>query len=370
MMDPTLSLAFSLVKAGRFDEAVALAKRLASTQSRNAGVIHALGGIYDLSHRFDEALRCFQRAVKLAPQEPAFHCDLAYALLSQGQFRQGWAEHEWRHPDIPGPAPRWKGQPITGKTLLIRPEQGYGDCLFFLRYARLLANQGVTVILGTYPPLERLLAGCPEIATMVPGQAVPAFDYWCPMGSLPHLCGTHRVEQIPPAPYLAPAANLTGQWETRLAERLGAGKRLRVGVAWAGSPAFGGDGDRSPGFAPLRPLLAVPDVSWVSLQIGPRAADGAGFLLDVSADIHDFADTAAVMSRLDLVISSDTSTANLAGALGVPVWVALSWLPDWRWMHGRADSPWYGSARLYRQARPGDWASVFDAMATDLVTLT
>jgi hypothetical protein len=298
-------------------------------------------------------------------------------------MREGWAEHEFRWRGILPPhgidRPQWRGEPAAGRRILLHPEQGLGDTLQFVRYAPLLAARGLSVVLEVQRPLLRLMQGMPGVeAVIAAGEKRPEVDLHCPLMSLPFACATD-LESIPAAtPYLSPPANLEKTWRARVPEQPGSAPGLLVGLVWAGNPrpedvrTHYTDKRRSTGLAALAPLAEVAGMRWFSLQkdgaTDPAAARAFDFT-DLMPQVADFADTAALVSQLDLVIAVDTSVAHLAGALGKPVWVLSRFDGCWRWLHGRDDTPWYPSMRLYRQEQPGDWAPVVARVAVDLARL-
>jgi hypothetical protein len=275
--------------------------------------------------------------------------------------------------------PRWQGsEPLAGKTLLVHAEQGLGDVMQFCRYLPLLAAQGGTIVFEVMPSLKALLHSLPgDIHIIARGEPVPAVDYYCPLLSLPHALKT-RVDTIPAqVPYLAAEPERVAKWTERLRELPG----MRVGLAWQGNPkvekliwARG----RSFPLAALEPLAQLPGVSLLSLQKGPgheqlARVPFADRIVDLGTDLDSgpdaFLDSAAVMANLDLVVSCDTSIVHLAGALGRPVWTALSVSPEWRWLLERNDSPWYPTMRLFRQPTEGDWGAVVTAIVRALAPL-
>ncbi|AWJ87453.1 hypothetical protein TSH58p_29180 (plasmid) [Azospirillum sp. TSH58] len=320
------------------------------------------------------SLRLHDRAVRLQPSSAEARWNRSLARLLAGDLTGGWEDYEarWRVADFPTkprglPQPLWSGEDIAGRTILLHEEQGRGDAIQFVRYAPLVAARGARVLLEVGADLVPLFRGLPGVERVFGrGEPLPPFDWQCPLLSLPRAFGT-RLETIPAAvPYLTADPARTAAWRERLA-----GDDLTVGLVWAGNPQFAGDRERSPGLAALAPLLAVPGCRVFGLQLGPgrdalsQRAMPPSFT-DLAPEIRDFADTAAIMASLDLVVSSCTAPAHLAGALGVPLWVLLSHAPDWRWLLDRADSPWYPTARLFRQPRPGDWAAVADEVAAAL----
>jgi hypothetical protein len=272
----------------------------------------------------------------------------------------------------------WEGEDPAGRTVLIHAEQGMGDVIQFCRYLPLVQARGARTVLlidrewQQLAPLLRGLAGVDQLALDL--AEVASFDLHVPLLDLPRLFDT-RLETIPAgAPYLTPDPKRLATWRRwfdDLHPRQGA---LRVGLVWAGNPSFARDRLRSPGLAPLLPLLELPGLRWFGLQVGAGRRDLADRsmpdrFVDLGRDLRDFADTAAALSELDLVITSCTATAHLAGALGRPTWVMLPVTPDWRWLLGRDDSPWYPTVRLFRQTSAGDWGAVVDRLAATLTAL-
>jgi FkbM family methyltransferase len=356
---------------GRLEEAERHGARAVALAPDNAGTHHNHGLILQDLGRHTEAIAEFDIAIRIDPRNAGYRWDRALNLLMAGDLARGFAEYEvrWKLPHNPAPtiAPaEWTGESLEGKTILLWSEQGFGDTLQFIRYAPMVKARGATkVLLLAQPPLARLLSGAPGVDQVVTeGAPRPQFDCHSPLLSLPRLFGT-TIETIPAeCPYLkapAPAASLPRP----------PGARLMVGICWAGKPTHKNDHNRSAGIEPFLALMDDPKIAFYSLQKGPRAADlvtsGAAALVeDLSPRIEDFADTARLMRQLDLVITVDTAVAHLAGALGIPVWVAIPATIDWRWMRERNDSPWYPSMRLFRQERSGDWAAPFAEMKAAL----
>ena len=311
-----------------------------------AGVLAKWGEEFQEQGDHARAIACYGQAAALAPDDPGLHLSLADSLLSTGQFQSGWAEYEWRwrvkdYPTVSFRQPVWDGAPLAGKRILLWAEQGLGDTIQFVRFAGAVKGAGGRVLFECQPPLERLLGACPGIDELIPfGSPLPDFDVHAPLQSLPRILGT-TLETIPaPVPYLSADTGLVRAWETRLA----AGRGCRVGLAWAGSPLNRYDPRRSIPKERFEPFRHIPGVECFSLQ----QEDVPG----------DFAEAAALIANLDLVISVDTAAAHLAGALGKPVWTLLPFAADYRWLLQRADSPWYPTMRLYRQPAPGDWDAV------------
>ena len=318
----------------------------------------------------DAAIRAFRAGLRLTPNAPLLHVSLGHALMLRGDYAQGWEALEWRRrvdfgpvtffPPMPGP--EWQGESFPG-TLLVRAEQGMGDCIMLARYLPAVSRRVGRVVLACHRPLVPLFAALPGVSEIVELEhGVLEFDRWAFLNSIPRLFAT-TLDSIPfAAGFLQPDPARRGAW----AALLPAGPK--IGLVWAGNPEKEEDGRRSIRFATMQRLLGVPGLRFVSLQVGRAAEQAAGMpdLLQLGAGLGDFAETAAVVAELDLVISVDTAVAHLAGALGRPCWLLLPEPPDWRWLLGRTDSPWYTSLRLFRQARPGDWDGVIGCVADAL----
>jgi tetratricopeptide (TPR) repeat protein len=343
---------------------------------QRADTLGNLGAALYRLGRPDEAIACYRAALRLAPDLAELHDNLGRALLLSGQLAEGWEAQEWRWRTresareaqrFAGPA--WNGEALGDRVLLLHAEQGFGDAIQFCRY---VPRVGATarIVLEAPRPLVRLFAGLPGVERIVAqGEPLPSFEAHCPLLSLPRACRT-TLETIPhDVPYLAAAPAAVASWRARLADRVGPLNKLRVGLAWAGRPTQGADRRRSIALELLAPLGGVPNVALVSLQTGTAATQAipAGMALhDWTATLHDFADTAALIEALDLVIAVDSAVAHLAGALGKPVWLLNRFDTCWRWLQQRTDSPWYPSLRQFRQRAPGDWAPVIAEVAAAL----
>jgi hypothetical protein len=318
-----------------------------------------------------DALAAFETAVRLAPDLAEAHFAVATMQLALGEFTAGWAGFEWRL-RLPGfgfampdwGKPGWQGEELDGRTLLIHAEQGLGDTLQFLRYIPLVVARGGRVILLVQPALTRLLAGLEGAEQVVGfGETLPDYDLHCPLMRLPRRFAT-RLDTIPQIkPLAAPAAD-RALWQ----ERLGADGRPKIGLAWAGNPAHVNDDNRSAPLAALAPLLALNGVHWVSLQKELREGDEATLashpeMLQPAEAFPDLAATAGAIAALDLVVSVDSAVAHLAGVMGKPVWLLLPYAPEWRWLGPRRDSPWYPTAQLFQQPKPGDWGTMAEEVA-------
>lgn len=338
-----------------------------------------LGYAYYLQGEIDEAARWFDRAAELAPGDPDVVFHQGVVDLARGEWRRGWARYEsrWRrrrgtetlrHDD----RPQWDGGPLDGKTILIWSEQGFGDTLQFIRFAEALAAKGATVMAEVQPPLVPLLSVMTSLAAVVAvGEAVPVHDVQCPLLSLPYRLGLD-LETLPTfQPYLHAPPMKAGFWREWWNEhgRVGA---PRIGLVWAGESRKHDmecvliDKRRSVALETLAPLLTLEEVDFVSLQLGPARAQLLPHVLDPMDHVSDFSDTAAVLGTLDAVVCVDTSVLHLAAAMGKPVFALSRFDGCWRWMRGRADSPWYPSLRLYRQSQPGQWAETVHRLKQDL----
>lgn len=358
----------------RFDEAVPAFARAEALGSKSAASNRG-NSLMDLG-RTEEAMQAHAHAVSLDPVNAGARYNLAMAQLRVGDWEQGWAHYEarWRFREVHRTPmvfqqSRWKGEPLAGRRILLHAEQGLGDAIQFCRYAEWVAARGGHVILQVHEPVERLARslkvvreGKAVVACL--GEEPPAFDVECPLMSLPAVFGT-RVETVPwGGAYLRAEPELAAvrhaEMDGWVAER---GPGLRVGIAWAGNPRYKADARRSMTLATWLPLLRTPGVAWVSLQKG-EAAEQLGLfpegvqVADGSSRDLDLAETAALVECLDLVITTDTCIAHLAGAMGKPVWVLLPHRADWRWMETVETTPWYPTARLFRQRKAGDWAEV------------
>jgi len=319
-----------------------------------------LGSTLKDQGNLDGAIAAYEKAIALQPGNPRMEWNLALVLLLKGDYERGWRLFESRpNTDLYRfDRPRWDGAALNGRTILVCLEQGFGDVIQFVRFVPRLVELGGQVIALGRPPLRRLLEGHCGICQYVGiDEPVPPFDYYTMLLSLARLFNV-SLSDLSTTPYLQADVNLVERWGSRVGR---AGNALRVGLVWAGNPIHSNDRNRS---VPLRSMaehLAMPGVQYYSLQKDAITADitaqaPAFEMIDLTAQIEDFADTAALISNLDLVIACDTSVAHLAGAIGKPIWILLPFAPDWRWMLGRSDSVWYPTARLFRQITPGDWS--------------
>ncbi|MBL8628451.1 MAG: tetratricopeptide repeat protein, partial [Rhodospirillaceae bacterium] len=352
-----------------FDHAIALKPDYAAAHSHRGGALMRL-------RRMDEALNAYAHAQAIDPQFAKAHLNEGMCRLLTGDFERGWPKYEYRWQCEPlsalqkhFDAPLWLGQgDIAGKTILLHAEQGAGDTIQFCRYAPLLAARGARVLLQVQSSLKTLLANLDGVSGLYSdAEALPAFDLHCPLMSLPLACKPMIPAQIS---YLQATPEAVNTWAARLPART----RPRIGLVWSGDPRHGEDHNRSIALERFAPLLKT-NGEFFSLQKEIRPADltwlrDNGRVHDVSGALNDFSDTAAMVSHMDIVVTVDTSVAHLAGALGKPTWILLPYIGvDWRWLLTRTDSPWYPTARLYRQPAIHDWDSVIAHVAADLATL-
>ena len=372
-----LDLGALLANQKHFEEAEAAYRQAIVLSPDSPAGWSNLGVLCACMKREDEAEQCYRTAMSLDDSYSQARFNLSYLLLRQGRFEEGWYCLEARnwyaslteHLDCA----RWQGESVAGKSILICFEAGQGDVIQFCRYAAVLKAQGAaSITLICHPPLKALIMELESVDTVIAfDEQIPSsgWDYWTPLLSIPYYCKT-RLDNIPAIiPYLHVPQDRIGKWDAQLSK-----DGLRVGLVWKGSTQFENDTDRSlPSLEVLAPLGAVADVSFVSLQKGAGEEEAMNpprglQLTHVGSQLTDFADTAAVVDKLDLVICVDTAVAHLAGALGKPCWVLLpDYKADWRWMADRTDSPWYpGTMRLFRQPRMGDWDSVVSEVVAAL----
>ena len=365
-----LNLGNLRLEQGRLDDAVALYEAVLAADAAHAAATLNLGRALKELGRPAEALRWYRQAETLAPQDPTIQWNLGVCRLLLGDWLRGWQGFEARFAagavagtGIAGPA--WDGGPLDG-TLLIHAEQGLGDTIQFARFAAVAKARGVgRIVLACQAPLLDLMRGVAGIDMVVPRDGpLPPFDAQVALMSLGAVL-TVTAATLPPAPYLTADPARVAAWRDRL------GPGFKLGLVWQGHRLHRNDRNRSLPAAALAPLLTVPGVAAFSLQKDPGPGDLATLpgIVDLAAELTDFTETAAAILALDLVVAVDTAVAHLAGALGKPVWLALPHAPDWRWLMARADSPWYGSARLYRQSERGVWAAPVAAMRTALEKL-
>ena len=381
-------------RQGKFEEAIACYQQCLTLEPNDALTYNNLGSAFKVINKLEEALACFQQGLILEPNNAGYYnnlavfweeqrqyekgikyCELALEidpdyvkshwnisimLLRLGNFTRGFEEYEWRwrreqSPPRTLPKPLWDGANLEGKTILLQAEQGMGDLIQFIRYVPLIRGRGGHIIVECHPPLVRLLETFVGVEKVVAiGESLPEFDVYIPLLSLPRILGTTLATIPAEIPYIYPLETVSFKLDPP------AKSGLKVGLVWAGNPSNQDDRNRSCSLHHFLSLINLPNIAFYSLQKGPKAAEINQIsepvpLQDLSSQLNDFADTAAVIAQLDLVITVDTAVAHLAGAMGKPVWVLLGYNPDWRWMCDREDSPWYPSVRLFRQNSPGNW---------------
>ncbi|WP_094603230.1 Beta-barrel assembly-enhancing protease [Sporomusa silvacetica DSM 10669] len=369
-----------LFELQRLSEAVEALKQAIALKPDFAGAYNNLGYALQSQGKVEDAIAAFDCAIALNPTNPGVHNNRAQAILLSGKLARGFAEYEWRTKlnelrhfyEWFEDKPRWQGENFAGKRLLVYDEQGCGDAIQFSRYLPLVKARAGIVQFSTKQPLLRLFANFPGVDELVEhteaGISRTQSDLAVPLMSLPHILGT-TLPTIPAnIPYLTADRRSIDIWRSKMNC---AGTDLRVGLVWAGNPANVSGQIRTCGLQAMSPLACIPSVTFYSLQKGEAAQAAhtppSGMrLIDLTDDIVDFADTAALIMNLDLVVSVDTAAAHLAGALGKPVWTLLPAANEWRWLLARNDTPWYPTMRLFRQTAPGDWGGVMTAVAQEL----
>ncbi len=368
------NLGNALKDQGDLEGAVACYRRAIEIDPNYFDAYNNLGNGLRAQGQLAESVRCYEKALELKPGNPQMHLNRALAWLQMGDFERGWPEYEWRLKcneyairAVP-PQPRWDGGPLEGRTILLYADHGLGDTLQFIRYAPLVRERGGRVIVQCQQSIAGLVASCAGIdQVVVEGSPLPEFAVYAPLMSLPMIFGTTLSSVPAGAAYLTADAELISRWRARL----GQPGAFKIGVAWQGNPRHRRDRERSFRLSKLETVAKIPGVELFSLQgifgLEQLSEVEDRFVIDnLGERLADFREIAAVMQSLDLVIVPDTALAHLAGAVGVPVWVALAFAPDWRWLDERTDSPWYPSMRLFRQKRWGDWDEVFERMAKEL----
>jgi tetratricopeptide (TPR) repeat protein len=355
-----------------FDEAVASYHRALKLFPESPEIWVNLGNALRHQLKLAEAIEAYDRALRLRPDFADAGWNRAQVLLLMGEYERGWPEFEWRwrHRDFIPPSfaqPKWDGSPLAGRTILLSAEQGLGDTIQFVRFVPKVKELGGRVLLTCQKPLAALLERFPGTDLLVPvGSTAPAFDVYAPLMSLPGILKVGPAISMS-SPYLSANPNDVERWRNSLQPLDG----FRIGIAWQGNPLHRRDRYRSIPLAQFERLTQVPGIRVISLQTGPAAQqlrqrpEGRS-IYDLSGELTSFPETAAVMKNLDLVITTDTAVAHLAGALGVPVWVGLGHSPDWRWLLDSEDTPWYPTMRLFRQISPGDWGGIFDRIIEQL----
>jgi len=369
-----VNAAVALHGLGRSDEALAQLDAALVLQPDYGDALVNRTSVLLAAGRLRECVAAAHHGLQHEPENAGIHWNLAFAHLLLGEFDAGWREHEWRFRMFPQAAmaldqPRWQGESLAGRSIFLYGEQGFGDNLQFVRYVPLVAHQAAHVYLLVPQRLEALMTGLPANCTLLPqGARLPRVDFQCPLMSVPAVLGTTEASIPAQVPYLRADPVRVAAWRERLPR-----DRLNVGIAWSGKPTYAHDHLRSMALEVFR-AVAAPGCRFVTLQPELRENDRAELarwpeVVDAGRELRDFADTAALMEAVDLVVTTDTSVAHLAGALARPVWILLARAPDWRWMLEREDSPWYPTARLYRQGPSGSWPQVLARVQADLAAL-
>jgi tetratricopeptide (TPR) repeat protein len=367
------NLGIALLEEDRYEEAVAAFREALRLKPDYAEACHNIGQAWRHMGRIAEALACYEDAIRLGSMARLGQAQL---WLLRGDYEKGWPAYEARYEGKGAPPrrtfyqPEWDGSDLQGRTILLHAEQGHGDMIQFLRYVPLVKQRGATVVVDMYPKLFSLAATCPGIDQLIlRGLELPSFDCHVPMMSLPRLMKTTLATIPADIPYLSADPKLVEYWANELKQVEG----FKIGIVWQGYPKHTNDRRRSMPLARLLPLARIEGVRLISLQVGPGSEQlqklpepFPGIDLGHRFDPESFADAAAAIKNLDLVVSVDSALAHLAGALGLPVWLALPFAPEFRWLLNREDTPWYPTMRLFRQKQPGNWDQVVDRMGTEL----
>jgi FKBP-type peptidyl-prolyl cis-trans isomerase 2 len=363
---------------GQFDEAIICFQRVLQLQPDHANAYYNLGNTLVAKEQFSEAMQCYRKAVEINPGHADAHWSMGLMHLRLGNFDDGWKAYEkrWELKDVMVKPrfkqPEWDGQGIEGRTILLYAEQGFGDTIQFVRYVPFVAERGAKVIVECQRELASLLTNTAGVSQIVAkGEQYPDFDIHYPLLSLPLIFSTTAGTIPSKIPYINADPALVQKWRSKMGRD---NSPVKVGLVWAGNPKLKFGHSRSCSLGAFAPLADRDDITFYSLQVGDASAQTKDApaemrLVDYTGEIKDFADTAAFIQSLDLIISVDTAAAHLAGALGKPVWTLLPFVSDWRWMLEREDSPWYPTMRLFRQPAPADWESVIVRVKEALKTL-
>ncbi len=362
-----------VLKPDSYEKAAECYRRAVASRPDFVEARHNLAITLADQRKFDDAASEYRQILERQPNHVDAHIGLATTLLHAGQFDLGWPQYEWRikHPSMPQPprdCPAWRGESLSGRTILLLSEQGAGDTLQFVRYAEWVKQRGGRALVQCAPALASLLARCPGVDEVIEAnQPTPPIDAYAWLASLPGVFGT-SLDTIPSPPaYLQPRAEIVDRWRARLSGET----RFRIGIAWQGNPIHPRDRDRSIPLIEFMRLGDLPNVRLISLQFGAgreqlATIDDVARPVDFGDELGDFESAAGLIANLDMVVSCDSAPAHLAGAVGANVWVALPYACDWRWLADRTDSPWYPTMRLFQQQRRGDWGEVFCRIATEL----
>lgn len=357
---------------GLADEAICNYRKALQLRPDYSDAYNNLGIALQYKRQVEEAITCYRKALQINPNDAVTHWNLSLALLLSGNFKDGWREYEWRlkvkdfnFPKINRPL--WNGSDISGRSILLHAEQGFGDTIQFIRYAPLVAQLGARVIVRCQKEVRTLIQDMQGIEQVVDyDKQPPDCDIYCPLLSLPFIFGTTPAGIPSDIPYVKINGILVQEWKNRIQKDY---SKLKAGIVWSGRE------QRSLSLELFVPLLQTGGITFYSLQKGEAAKQAKNHygdmkLVDYTEGITDFSDTAALIGNLDLIITVDTAVAHLAGALGKPVWTLLPFAPDWRWMLDREDSPWYPTMRLFRQPLSGDWESVINRVRQELCSIT
>lgn len=376
-IESRINLGVALSDLSRLEESETLLREVVAIRPDIPDAHLNLGTTLTRLGRWDEAIACYEEAVRLRPEYPEARRNRAMDWLGRGDYKRGWPEYEWRWrchgKGFPvGDRPIWNGEDLRGRRIVLHAEQGLGDTLQFVRYAERVQRQGADVTLACPRPLLRLLERCPGIDRAVAvGSPLPATDFQALLMSLPANFGTTLATVPAEVPYLSTDPAEVERWKLRLGPDSG----LRVGIAWQGNPRYPGDSRRSFPLEAFAQPAGLPGIRLIRLQHGPGSEQierlGCRFEVEdlfgrEGMSDWDFLDSAALIENLDLVVTADSAVGHLAGALGVPVWVALPYASEWRWLRDREDSPWYPTMRLFRQRSAGDWDGVFARISEEL----
>ncbi|MDD2273720.1 MAG: tetratricopeptide repeat protein [Desulfuromonadaceae bacterium] len=371
------NLGNSLIALGLFTDAAESFTRASKLLESSPVPLAARSTALQALGKIAEAEADCRTALALDPTFAAAHWNLALNLLLQGRYEEGWQEYEWRwqKPDFTSPVrhndiPLWDGSPLDGRTILLHAEQGFGDAIQFVRYVPMVAKCGGKIVLECHPQLVPLFQGIQGVFSVVAfGEDLPVCECQAPFLTLPRIFAT-TLETIPACSSILVPVALQTKWQQRISSYSGP----KVGIAWAGSTVHHNDCFRSLPLPLLSSLATCTDINFFSLQMGNakrqlELSPLANSIIDLTDHIDDFADTAALIEQLDLIISVDTAVAHLAGILGKPVLLLVAFAPDWRWLFDRSDSPWYPTLHIFRQKQPGDWDSVIDEVKSALSDL-
>jgi hypothetical protein len=355
-------------RLGRYEDAIRIGYEVLDYDPYDLQTLHNLALVHYRKLELDQSSACSRRALALNPRAPGPHFQLAETLLLRGEFTEGWQEYEWRYriagaapPLPPTDHPQWNGESMSGRLLLIA-DQGFGDAIQFSRYIPWASERCPDLIVAADVSLQPLIGQIAPVKLVSRWELCPPFAAYCPLSGLPRLHGT-VLDNVPnKVPYLHADPARVSVWRERLRDLTPSGVR-RIGIAWAGRPIHNNDLNRSAGLAAFAPLAKMEGIVLISLQKGAaQRAISTYFdqapLLNIGSMVSGFADTMAIIESLDLVVTVDTAVAHLAGAMAKPVWILLPYAPDWRWLLNRDDSPWYPTARLFRQPLAGEWGPV------------